>query len=500
MGAHATEREARGFVHNFLGVSAGNYGAIALSFALNVVLTWRLGAEQYGRLSLLIMAVQVLGCIIFNWTLTGLIRFGAQEFARTGSVAESFWSRLVVVAPWLLAAAAALAVGQNAASAYFGVTVAGVWLVFGYFVLSSLLLSLGGVFQASQQMPRYAVTLFLDKAAALAGVLLLPAPYAQDPVAVVGCYATASLAVSAWALVKLRRLLAPVRVGGVAIRAMWTFSLPLIFSTWIGLIGTQWINYAIIKHYLSLSDLGLYSLASQMAGVAQQVTIISSSLLLPHFAVLVANREEKEIRRQVERIVPYGLLGFALLLSVGVLASGLVIPLLFGPSFVGSVPPLILLLIASMGLALFNTFMPLISALGGTWMLSGITLTSALVNLAAALPLVPRYGVTGAAVATLLGYWAAAGMMLAATARAVRASVLRYAWLGSPVVAASACALLRYGASGLVAGAVVAGGLAWLLARRLGLLGAESLAVLEGNGLLVLIRSGLVKAFCQKAG
>jgi hypothetical protein len=35
-----------GFVRNFLGVSAGNYGAIALSFVLNVVVTWRLGAEQ----------------------------------------------------------------------------------------------------------------------------------------------------------------------------------------------------------------------------------------------------------------------------------------------------------------------------------------------------------------------------------------------------------------------------------------------------------------------
>lgn len=496
--AGTEQAAARGFLRSFLGVSAGNYGGIALSFVLNVVLTWRLGAEQYGRLSLLIMAVQVLGCVVFNWTLTGLIKFGAQEFARTGSVGESFWSRLVVVMPWLSAAAVGLAVGQDAASAYFGVPVAGVWLVFGYFVLSGLLLSLGGVFQACQQMPRYAVTLFFDKAAALAGVLILPASYAQDPVAVIGCYAAGSLAVSLWALAKVRPLLAPARAGREAVRAMWSFSLPLILSTWIGLIGTQWINYAIIKHYLTLSDLGLYSLASQVAGVAQQVTIISSSLLLPHFAVLVANRETTEIRRQVERVVPYGLLGFSLLLSAGVLLSGPVIPLLFGPSFAGTVPPLILILVASMGLALFNTFMPLVNAHGCTWTFSGVTLTSAVVNLVAAVPLVPRYGIMGAAWATLLGYWVAAGLMLIMAGRLVGLPLLRYGWLGAPVVAASGCALLLPGATGLALGAVTGIGLAWLLAAHLGLLGPALLSALEGSGLPVPLRSGLVKVFCQK--
>lgn len=488
----------KGFVRNFMGVSAGNYGAIALSFALNVVLTWRLGAEQFGRLALLIMAVQVLASVIFNWTHTGLIRFGAQEFAKSGSVAESFWSRMVVVAPWLLAAALGLAAVQDWASAYFGVSVAGIWLVFGYFFLSSLLLSFGGVFQACRQMDRYAVTLFLDKAGALVGVLLLPASYAQDPVAVVGCYAASSLLVSAWAIAKLGRLLAPAHASRAAIGSMWTFSIPLIVSTWVGLIGTQWINYAIIKYYLSFSDLGLYSLASQVAGVAQQVTIISSSLLLPHFAVLVSRRQQEEIRRQVERVVPYGLLGFALLLSVGVLAAKVGLPLVFGPSFTGAVQPLILLLVASMGLALFNTFMPLISAYGGTWLLAGITLGSALVNLGAALVLVPRYGITGVAVATVLGYWTAAGLMLVAIGGLLGTALLRYVWLGAPVVAVAACVLALDGVYGYLAGLAAAGANAWLLASGLGLLGREALEVLDGKNLLVLIRSGLVRVFCQK--
>jgi len=491
----------KGFVRNFLGVSAGNYGAIGLSFALNVVLTWRLGAEQFGRLALLIMAVQVLASVIFNWTHTGLIRFGAQEFAKSGSVAESFWSRMVVISPWLLAATLGLAAVQDWASAYFGVSVAGIWLVFGYFFLSSLLLSFGGVFQACQQMDRYAVTLFLDKAGALVGVLLLPASYAQDPVAVVGCYAASSLLVSAWAIAKLGRLLAPAHASRAAIGSMWTFSIPLIVSTWVGLIGTQWINYAIIKYYLSFSDLGLYSLASQVAGVAQQVTIISSSLLLPHFAVLVSRRQQEEIRRQVERVVPYGLLGFALLLSVGVLAAKVGLPLVFGPSFTGAVQPLILLLVASMGLALFNTFMPLISAYGETWVLTGITLASALVNLAGTLLLVPSYGINGAALATVLTYGSAAAFMLAVVQRRLGLPILRFAALGLPVVVVALCGallddLLGFYLAGL-AGLVVS---TYVLVVTFGLFGRGDMAELARMDMPVLVKSGLTKVFSAKAG
>ena len=57
-------QHGKGFLRNFVGVSLGNYGAIALSFALNVILTWRLGAEQFGRLALLVMAAQLLGCFV----------------------------------------------------------------------------------------------------------------------------------------------------------------------------------------------------------------------------------------------------------------------------------------------------------------------------------------------------------------------------------------------------------------------------------------------------
>lgn len=493
-------QHGKGFLRNFVGVSLGNYGAIALSFALNVILTWRLGAEQFGRLALLIMAAQLLGCFVSNWTLTGLVRFSAQEFVRSGSVAESFWARMFVIAPWFLGAAVVLAIGQNKAAAYLDISEGAVWLVFAYFVLSSLLLTLGSVFQASQRMDSYAVTLFMDKALAILGVLLLPARYAADPVMVVGCYALSCLLVSAWAMVRLgSRILLPIRVSRDAIASLWKFSVPMIVSTWVGIVGTQWIMYAIIKHYLPFSDLGLYSLASQIAGVVQQITIISSSLLLPHFSVMVANQQQTEIKALIERVTPYWFLGFSLALSLCSLLAGAAIPVIFGAGFSGAVQPFILLMIATMGLAFFNTFMPLVSAYGSTWVLTRITFGSAVVNLAGALLLIPNWGITGAALATVLGYGTAAVMMLYVIQARLGIATLRFGLLGLPVLMVVLSAVWLDGILFYLAGL---GGVivsTFLLVGAIGLFNKEDLAILANLDMPVGIKSGLIKVFSMRA-
>ena len=492
--------ERSSFIKDFVSVSLGNYGGIVLSFTLNVILAWRLGTEQFGRLALLIMVVQVLAGLVANWTMTGLIQFSAQEFARTGSVAETFWARLSVIAPWLTGAGLALAIGQEPVASYLNVPIWGVWLVFLYFLLSSLVVTLGAVFQACQRMDRYAVALFLDKAVAVAAVLLLPAPYAEDAVLIIACYAVSSLVVCVWAVTVLgSRILLPVRTGRETVVGLWKFSAPLIISTWVGLVSTQWIQYVIIKQYLPLSEIGLYSLANQVAGMVQQVTIISSALLLPRFSMLVANRQHDEIRTMIEKLVPYGFMGFALFLSAGVLLAGTGVPLIFGSAFAGAVPPLGILLVATMALALFNTFMPLISAYGDTWSLSRITLVSALVNLAGALLLIPLLGINGAAVATLLGHGTAAAMMLRRVQSRLGFPALRLAAMGLPVV------LMVTFAGSLEGGPFYLVGVAMMvlssiaLGRAFKLFDQEALRQLMRLDMPMFIKSGL-KVLSEKTG
>lgn len=483
----------------FLNVTVGNYGAIALSFALNVILTRRLGAEQFGRLALLLTAVQVLACIIFTWNMNGLIRFGAQEYARRGIVAESFWSRLVVAGPWICFTVTGVVVGQEKVAAYLDISVQALWLVVGYFLLSGLLQAISGVFQACQEMDRYAMTLLFDKAAAFVGLLLAPVPYAHDPVMVLGWYTVSSFLVCVWALVVIGpRLRLPAALSYRAVAEMWSFSAPLIFSTWAGLLGTPWIQYHIIKHYLSDSAVGFYSLASQVSGVVQQVSVIASVLLLPHFSVLVSHCDTVEIRRFVEKIAPYGFLGLALFLCVMLLLGGVGLVLVFGSGFAGATPSLNLLIAATMGLALFNTFMPLLTAYGLTRALTWITVCSSLITLVAAILLVPLIGILGAALATLLGYGSAAIMMMAVVQKRLGLPVFRLGLFAMPVLILLLCKLIGGGVYVYLVSGLVVGIVTVMLVHLFDLFGAEAPRELSCVIPSVRIRAGLARAFWGK--
>jgi len=493
--------ESKSFIRNFVGVSLGNYGAIALSFVLNVILTWRLGAEQFGRLALLIMAVQVLACLIANWTLTGLIKFGTQEFIRTGSLAETFWARTYIVAPWVVVAGIMIRIWQEEAAGYLSIPLWGVWVVFGYFLFSSLLLTVGSVFQASHRMDHYAVTLFLDKALAILAVLVLPLPYARDPVMILGCYALSSLLVSSWAVVSLgARMFLPVKVSREAICTLWRFSIPMIISTWVIIFGAQWIDFAIIKHFLPFSDLGLYSLASQVTGVVQQITIISSTLLLPHFVLLIEKEAHTDIKAAVEKVMPYGFLGFAFLLSAVVFSARLGMPLLFGPSFSGSVWPLMLLMIATMGLALFNTFSPLLNAHGLNWGITGILIISVSTNVFTNLLFIPAYGINGAAIARVVAYTIAAGLMLALIQKRFGIRTLRLGLFGCPVLIAVLSAVVFEGSLFYLAGVIGVAASSYCLVYMFGLFSREDLALAAQSNMPMFIKSGLAKVFPQKMG
>lgn len=462
-----TTRRVGQLFRNFLALGAGNYAAMAVALAINAMVTRRLGAEQFGRLALLLMASQVLSLVAANWTFIGVVRFGAREFASTGSVASTFWTRIWVSAPWAAAGAVAMVAGRDRLSAYLGIPTWGVLVVLGHFLASFVLTTVGAAFQAKNEMRRYGAMLFLDKALMAILVFGLPWSWVRDPLTVIGLYAASSIAVGVWGLVALgARSLVPIVFSRPAYRSMLSFSLPLVLSSWAGLFGTNWFDYVIIKWYRPLSDLGLYSLGSVLAGVVQQITIIFSTLLLPQFSVMVANNEQEKIEAFVQRFLPYWFLGTSVLLSLVLMGIGPVVPMVFGPAFKGTVPVLALLVLATCALALFNAFSPLVSAYGSTWILSGICLVSGAVNVAMDLVLIPPYGILGAALATVIAYGVSATLVLAFVRTRVQGRVFALGLLVLPVVVACVCFLLLDGV-GFYLLAIPAGSVSvyWLVSR-----------------------------------
>ena len=87
-------------LRNFLAVGAGNYGAMAINFAITAVLTRRLDVALWGRYGLLFTASSVLAALTINWTQGALVRFGSVEHDAKGAIANAFWTRVWIVMPW----------------------------------------------------------------------------------------------------------------------------------------------------------------------------------------------------------------------------------------------------------------------------------------------------------------------------------------------------------------------------------------------------------------
>ena len=425
----------RRHLQNFFALGAGNYAAMAVALAINAVLARRLGVEQFGRLALLLTSSQVVALLVSNWTHVAVVRFGAVEFNGTGSVAETFWTRIWIVMPWAAAAALILLAGSDRLAEYLTVSRTGLLVVWLHFVATLGLTTVGAIFQAKQEMYRYGAALFLDKAVMACVLLLLPAAWVSTPLVVLAAYAASSALVTIGGLVILGKAsLMPVAFRGQAYRNMWAFSSPLILSSWAALFGTSWFDFIVLKWYRPLTELGWYSLGTLLAGVLQQISIVFSTLLLPQFSIMVANGEIDRIAVLVKRVLPYWFLGTSVLFSVALLAASWLVPLVFGRAFEPSVAVLAVLMVGACALALFNAFSSLVSALGSTWALTGICVASGTVNVVMDLLLIPSYGVRGAAIATVLSYVTAAGLVLAYVQTRLQANVMSLPLLGLPVL------------------------------------------------------------------
>jgi O-antigen/teichoic acid export membrane protein len=474
-----THKIAR-LLRNFLALGIGNYGAMAVALGINAVLTRRLGVEQFGRLALLLMVSQLLSLVTSNWTQVGLVRFGAREFASTGSIAETVWTRVWVAGPWALAGLTALVALRGPLAAYLGVPSWAVWILLAHFSATFVLSTAGAVFQAQNNMRAYGAVLFFDKAALGASVLLVPLSWLHEPQNVLALYAASSGLVAVGAVLSLGvRSFRPIGFNAAAYRNMLRFSLPLILSSWAGLFGTNWFDLVLIKRYRPLSEVGWYSLGTLLAGVVQQVTIIFSTLLLPQFSILVAD-EDPKIRTLVGRILPYWFLAMSVLCSLILLSADAVVPLVFGRAFEPSVPVLGILMVATFALALFNAFSPLLSAFGATWALTAICLASGAVNVAMDLALIPRFGINGAAWATVLAYATSALLGLAFAEARLNVRALHLALLALPVGLVCA-AFLSMDGVGFLLTAIPAGAISvyWLV-RRFELFRGEDAVFLRG--------------------
>lgn len=151
-------------------------------------------------------------------------------------------------------------------------------------------------------------------------------------------------------------------------------------------------------------ETGYYRAALALTEYLWLVPISLQALLLHSTSALWSEEELERINDLAARITRYTVL-FTGLLAVGIasLADSFV-PLYFGADFSPAIVPILLLLPGTLGFAAAQPIIAISQARGDLRPLLAATGTAAVINLALNAAFIPLYGMTGAAVATSVGY------------------------------------------------------------------------------------------------
>lgn len=408
-GSSERERTQRDAMQAF----AVRCASAALLYLSQIVLARWMGSYEYGIYVFVWTWVLVLGGLADMGLAVTAIRF-IPHYRETGELA---------LLRGIVSGSRAVALGLGTLITVAGV--AGLWLfepLDSHYILPAYL--------ALVCVPLYAVTGVQDgigKGFAWMGAALMP-PYILRPGLLLGAMvaahvlgfameartAAAAAIIATWlsgllqAAIINRRFAREIAPGPrrFAFASWFAAALPLLVISASELVF-QSADVLIVSHYLTPTDVAIYFAAAKTMSLIMFVHYAVGSAVANRFAALGA-RGDKEALRAFVRDAVHWTFWPSLAAAAALLALGVPLLWLFGPKFVSGYPVMGILVVgflfrSSMGPAEF-----LLNMLGEQRLCAVVLATTALLNVALNLALVPVFGLIGAATATSLSLVTAA--------------------------------------------------------------------------------------------
>ncbi|MBE0417798.1 MAG: flippase [Coriobacteriia bacterium] len=187
----------------------------------------------------------------------------------------------------------------------------------------------------------------------------------------------------------------------------WTYGRRCIQYGWKAHLSNilAFVNYRadvfLVNIFLNPALVGIYFVAVQVAERLWLPSKILSTVLLPRMAETHAKEGMADLTPIMSRLVLWTTVAICLFIAV---VAGPVVRVLFGDAYMGAIPPLLWLLpgiaLASSARIVANDF----AARGHPEWNSMLSAAILVVNIAANIVLIPRYGINGAAIATTISY------------------------------------------------------------------------------------------------
>ena len=178
------------------------------------------------------------------------------------------------------------------------------------------------------------------------------------------------------------------------------YSLPLILTSLLTLLQ-KWADTFILGIYRSANEIGVYSIAFSTASLLAIIPTALMSLFTPVITSLYGQNNIRDIKKISNSILKWIFminLPFTIILSI---FSRELIKIVFGLEYINGYISLIILSLAYLILSITHVYGGNLLMIKKTKLLSLFILISTLTNILLNIILIPKYGINGAAIATL---------------------------------------------------------------------------------------------------
>ena len=405
----------RGFGTNVMFLAAARVSTVAAFFAVSVVAARLLPAESVGSAAVG-QTVGMIAALIANGGLNIATIYFLQQ---RPDEQDSIVPRLTALA--VAACAAAIIVVLASAPLVFGLVLGETaWpllisaAIMGAAMIAfefsgALLLGLGrpGSFTL--------IELVRGWGSLLAVVILLLGPWQADGGLVLGLalgYATAAVIGLVWT--DRGGALWP-RYDRRSSAEVLSFGLRGQVGNIFQFLGVR-LDLLLVPALLDLRAAGIYFVAVRMSDVVGQAATAASSLIFPHVAAQ-QDRRATQMTERATRMIFLVVAGSALLLGLG---GELVLRYAFGPTYVAGTSALLVLLVATLPLAVGRVLAADLKGRGRPGLVSGTALVAVIATVGLDLLLIPAWGIVGAAAASLAAYGLSTAVLLLAYRRVTR--------------------------------------------------------------------------------
>jgi O-antigen/teichoic acid export membrane protein len=162
------------------------------------------------------------------------------------------------------------------------------------------------------------------------------------------------------------------------------------------------VDALFISDRLSTSDLGLYSVATQINGVFLQIPTLANTLLLPLFVTLSREDRTRDLKKFFDRVLPSLTLLWGVACTIFAFAAAIAVPMVFRSEFGASVIPLWVLIVSTaVALPSLLGYQAFAHSISATYISLWAVTASAAVKIILNFALVGSIGIVGAAWSTV---------------------------------------------------------------------------------------------------